>query len=151
MKARIIVIDDRKLIRESVEHVLKNEGHTVVSVESAEQGLAGVEGGDFDIVMTDFQMPGTNGLEIIKKLHDARPRLPVILMTAHHTTDLAIEATRLGAFDYILHPINPPELLELIEKALAASRVPCQGERVESEREVGGIIGKSRVMQNIFK
>ena len=67
-------------------------------------------------------MPGLSGLDLVRELQVAKPRLPIILMTAHGTTETAIEATKRGAFDYLLKPFEMPELLEVVSKALATSR-----------------------------
>ena len=69
-----------------------------------DEGLARAQRDPFDLVITDLRLPGLNGLELVKQLHVSRPRLPIILMTAHGTTETAIEATKSGAFDYLLKP-----------------------------------------------
>src|SRR5882724_10192736 len=104
--ARIAIIEDDLEVAASLRHLLETEGHEVETPASPEAGLVEAGEGKFDVVVTDLQMPGQNGLEVIKKLHAARPQLPVILMTAHHTTEAAIEATKFGAYDYILKPID---------------------------------------------
>jgi DNA-binding NtrC family response regulator len=125
---------------------------------TAQDGLAAAKDGKFDVLVTDLQLPGagpldtTAGLDLIRELHTAKPHLPIILMTAHHTTETAIEATKLGAYDYLLKPFDPAELLELIQKAMANRRL------VSAPVEVGGetaaqdsIVGQSRAMQAVFK
>ena len=91
-------------------------------------------------------------MELVQSLHDARPRLPVILMTAHGTTDTAIEATKLGAYDYLLKPFEMPDLLALVEKAVTHNRVMLEPIDI-SEVSPGhsAIVGKSRAMQEIYK
>src|SRR5260370_40101099 len=70
-----------------------------------------------------MKLPGLNGLDLVRELHAAKPRLPLILMTAYGTTDTAIEATKSGAYDYVLKPFNMPELLDLVRKAADSNRV----------------------------
>jgi DNA-binding NtrC family response regulator len=104
------------------------------------------------LVLTDLKLPGLSGLDLVKSLHTARARLPIILMTSHGTTELAIEATRHGAFDYLLKPFEMPTMLDAIQRALAASRLMFQP--VEIGNVVAGrdaIIGNSRAMQEIYK
>src|SRR5207244_13467956 len=86
------------------------------------EGLRAEAKGDFHVVVTDLKMPGTSGMEVIERLHAAKPLLPVILMTGHHTADTAIQAIKLGAYDYVVKPPVPDELLALIKKAVAAGK-----------------------------
>ena len=106
----------------------------------------------YDALLTDFQMPGQDGLDIVRKLHEEKPHLPVILMTAHHSTDIAIQATRQGAWDYLMKPFPLATMLKLIERAVECSRLAARP--VELEREVAegdSIIGRSPGMQEVYK
>src|SRR5208282_6367303 len=76
----------------------------------------------FNVVLTDLKMPGLNGLDLVRQLHAARPRLPIILITAFGTTQTAIEAMKFGAYDYLLKPFNIPQLLGLVHKAADSNR-----------------------------
>jgi DNA-binding NtrC family response regulator len=101
-------------------------------------------------------MPGLDGLELVAALHQARPNLPIILMTAHGTTETAIEATRRGAFDYILKPFEMEELLAILDKAVEASRrteetVELDGEEEPKANAGARLVGQSRAMQTIYK
>src|SRR5262245_52084733 len=122
--ARILLIDDSPHVRAALRQILEAEGHKVHSAESGEQGIAATLKNEFDVVVTDFNMPpGSNGFEVIKTLHNTNPHLPVILMTIYHATDYVIEATKLGAYDYIIKPFEPKELLIKIEKAVQSRRL----------------------------
>jgi DNA-binding NtrC family response regulator len=107
---------------------------------------------DFDCVLTDLRMPGVSGLELIDTLREELPNLPVVLMTAHGTTETAIEATRRGAFDYILKPFEMEELFPVLSRAAAAGRRGREKVALgaESPREVA-LIGQSRSMQAVYK
>src|SRR5262249_29938413 len=95
---------------------------------------------------------GLGGLELVRELHASKPRLPIILMTAHGTTDTAIEATKSGAYDYLLKPFEMPELIELAEKAVASSRLMTEPvELGEAGSSHDALIGNSRAMQGIYK
>src|SRR5438876_453914 len=97
-------------------------------------------------------MPGVSGMEVIGALRDSKPQLPVILMTGHHTTEAAIEAMKLGAYDYIVKPPDPAEFLELIEKAVTNSRLMSEPvDMGEARFAKDAIIGRSRVMQDVYK
>ena len=148
----ILLVEDDAGAAESLQRVLEDDGHSVVSARTGEKGLAVAGKERCDLVLTDLKLPGLSGLDLVKQLHAARPHLPIILMTAHGTTEVAIEATRHGAFDYLLKPFEMPALLATIQKALAASRLTSPP--IEIGNVVAGgdaIIGNSRAMQEIYK
>ena len=150
--ATILVVEDDPGAAESLRYVLEDEGHTVIAAGTGEEGLSLAGRERCDLVLTDLKLPGLSGLDLVKRLHTARARLPIILMTAHGTTEVAIEATRHGAFDYLLKPFEMPMMLDAIQRALAASRL--MSHPVEIGSVVAGsdaIIGNSRAMQEIYK
>ncbi len=104
------------------------------------------------MVITDLRLPGLDGLELVRQLHAAQPRLPIILVTAFGTTETAIEATKFGAYDYLLKPFDIPELLNLIRKAIESNRLMsepvCFGNPVVTG---AALVGKSAAMQAIYK
>src|SRR3954467_4652618 len=119
---RICLIDDDDSARTALERVLLGEGYEVVSCGDGTRGRGVALEEDFDCVLTDLRMPGVSGLELIDTLRDELPNLPVVLMTAHGTTETAIEATRRGAFDYILKPFEMEELFPVVARAANAGR-----------------------------
>jgi DNA-binding NtrC family response regulator len=136
----------------SLRRVLDGEGHTVQVETRGDAGLARARVEEFDVVLTDMKLPGIGGLDLVRQLHAARPRLPIILMTAYGTTETAIEATKSGAYDYLLKPLELPELIALVGKAITSSRLMTE------PVELGGpsaarsaLIGNSRAMQAIYK
>jgi DNA-binding NtrC family response regulator len=140
--------------------MLEAEGHKVEPARSADEGIASVLKKEFDVVVTDYQMPGSDGLEVVKTLHDTNPHLPVILMTAYHTTERVIEATKLGAYDYVLKPIvDPSDFFIKIEKAVESRRLmtkPVEIRAVDPGTDLitpgkDIIIGKSAVMLDVYK
>jgi DNA-binding NtrC family response regulator len=152
-RGQILIIEDDISVAEALERLLTSEEYGVELVRTAEEGISHVQAGDFDAVITDLQMPGMSGLEVIKRLHPLLPNLPIILMTGHHTTDVAIEAIKEGAYDYILKPIvNPKEFLLLIERAVASRALGSKAAPdVENRSSENEIIGRSQVMQRVFK
>ena len=149
---RLCLIDDDASARGALERVLAGEGYDVVSYPDGDCGLAAALEKDFDCVLTDLRMPGVSGLELIKTLRDELPNLPVVLMTAHGTTETAIEAIRHGAFDYILKPFEMEELFPIIARASAAGRRGREKVALGAEppREVA-LVGQSRAMQAVYK
>src|SRR2546426_1553157 len=121
--AKILLIEDDPGIVMTLRRVLKEEGHEVLVEKRGDSGLAVAREDSFDVVITDMKLPGLNGLELVRELHAAKPRLPIILMTAHGTTETAIQATKSGAYDYLLKPFEMPEFIELVEKALTSRRM----------------------------
>jgi nitrogen regulation protein NR(I) len=152
--AHILIIDDDDQLRTSFQKLLTREGFQVTAAASGEAGLKSFRENIPDLVIVDMQMPGKNGLETFTLINRDHPRLPVIIMTAYGTTDSAIEATKAGAFDYILKPFDIPDMLDLIGKALDASRfmkTQASLENPEPEMVNEAIIGRSPAMQQVYK
>ena len=150
--AKILLVEDDSAIATTLRRVLAEDGHEVAVETTGEAGLTRAKANGFDLVITDLKLPGLNGLELVRELHTARPRLPILMMTAHGTTESAIEATQSGAYDYLLKPFEMPELLKLVEQAVAASRlmsVPVVIGATGPARSA--IVGNSRAMQTIYK
>ena len=118
----ILIVDDEPQIRQSFEKILTGEGHTVRTAANGEAAIAAVQDAVPDLVIMDVRMPGMSGLEAFRAIHEIEPKLPVIIMTAFGTTETAIEATKMGAFEYVLKPFEIPDILALIYQALEAGR-----------------------------
>jgi len=149
---RILLIEDDAAIASALDRVLRAEGYDVQVIIRGDDGLARATEEHFDVVITDLKLPGLNGLELVRQLHSAKPRIPIILMTAHGTTETAIEATKFGAYDYLLKPFEISELIELAHKAAVSSRLMSEPVEVgTSETPHDAIVGQSRSMQLIYK
>ncbi|MBI4327813.1 MAG: sigma-54-dependent Fis family transcriptional regulator [Chloroflexi bacterium] len=149
---RILVIEDDTRSAQSLERLLKSQGYTVTLCHRGDEGFERASGEDFDVVITDFRLPGVGGLDVIRQLHAKKPRLPMVLMTAFGTTETAIEATKHGAFEYVLKPFDVAEMLEVVKRAAASARL--MNERVElgEDKSAGeAIVGHSRAMQAVYK
>lgn len=114
----VLIVDDDSQLRQSFEKLLSEEGYAVRTAPSGEDGLEAVRQKAPDLVVMDVRLPGMNGLETFGAIRGIEPKLPVIIMTAYGTTDTAIKATKMGAFDYILKPFDIPDILRLIKQAL---------------------------------
>ena len=150
--AQILLIEDDAILANIITASLKAAGYDVTLARNGTEGFSLARKHAYDALLTDFQMPGPDGLEIVRKLHEEKPQLPVILMTAHHSTDVAIQATRQGAWDYLSKPFDLAKMLKLIAGAVECSRLAATP--VELEREVAegdSIIGRSPAMQEIYK
>jgi nitrogen regulation protein NR(I) len=149
---KILLIEDDPGIVMTLRRVLTEEGFSVEVEKRGDSGIAAARRDSFDIVITDMKLPGLNGLDLVRELHVARPRLPIILMTAHGTTETAIQATKSGAYDYLLKPFDIPEFIELVEKALKSSRLMSEPVEIGGEGDArDALVGNSRVMQSIYK
>ncbi len=150
----ILVVDDDPQLRQSFEKLLTQEGHTVWVAPNGETALATLKAQIPDLVIMDVRMPGMSGLETFQRLHELDAKLPVIIMTAYGTTETAIEATKLGAFDYVLKPFDIPDILALIEQALEAGRfmrARVEMDAVPDTASADALIGRSRPMQEVYK
>jgi len=150
----ILIIDDDDQLRLSFERLLVQEGYNVLTAPSGEAGLKIAESKRPDLVVLDIRLPGKSGIEVFELLHEMDPKLPVIIMTAYGTTDMAIEAIRKGAFEYIFKPFEIPHMLETIQNALKARRLMYSkvGMGKSPNLEIAeALIGKSRQMQEIYK
>jgi len=150
----ILVIDDDDQLRKSFEKLLTEEGYRVVSAASGEAGIQAVEHQCPDLAILDIRLPGMNGLAVFERLHTMEPKLPVIIMTAFGTTETAIKATKMGAFDYILKPFDIPDMLATIRQALNAGRFmrsPVHLDSLPEKADRDAMIGKSPAMQEVYK
>ncbi len=151
---KILIIDDDDQLRTSFEKLLRMENYRVQSAASGESGLAMIAKESPDLVILDMRLPGMNGFEVFQEIHRKDPKLPVIIMTAYGTTETAIKATKMGAFDYILKPFDIPDMLSYIRQALEAGRfmkspVDMDASSASSSRDA--IIGQSQPMQDVYK
>jgi DNA-binding NtrC family response regulator len=152
MKAKILLIEDDASTAASLQKVLCGEGYEVDVAARGDDGLARAQQGDYNVVVTDLRLPGLSGLELVAQLHTAKPKQPIILMTAHGTTETAIEATKQGACDYLLKPFEADELFDLIASAVNASRLMSEPiDMGEARQDRSAIIGNSRAMQAVYK
>jgi nitrogen regulation protein NR(I) len=149
---KILLIDDDAGIIDTLHRVLTDEGYQVAIERRGDDGLARATQDAFNVVITDLKLPGLNGLELVRQLHAVRPRLPLILITAFGTTQTAIEATKFGAYDYLLKPFEIPHLLDLIRRAVDSNRLMSEPVTLgEPNAARDAIVGQSVAMQAIYK
>src|SRR5438552_512004 len=120
---KILIIDDDEGVCYSLARLLSSEDRRVTAVQTPEQGFEALRGEDPDLVMLDVKIPGADGLELLKQIRTERPRQMVVIMTAHGSTDTAIEAMKRGAFDYIMKPFDTDVLNTVVAKALITARL----------------------------
>ncbi len=157
MKARILVVDDEQSARTGLERLLKQEGYTVELAADGPAALAAAADQSPDMVITDLKMPGMDGLELIAKLRETHPDLPVIVATAFGDVSSAVEAMRAGADDYITKPIDIETLILAMERSLQRRDLRIETENLRRqirERDgegLQGLIGASPAMQKVYR
>jgi len=118
---RILVVDDEEDILGLLSELLQRWGFEADTVTNGREALERFHGRDFDLVLTDLKMPDMDGLELLRRIREENPRVPVLMLTGFPTVDSAVQAIQEGAYDYLIKPINPEELRFRIQKALAQS------------------------------
>lgn len=151
---RILVVDDEVSVLASFGKMLSQQGHAVTTAGRADEALTQIEADAPDLVVMDINLPGMDGLAAFKRIQQTHPHLPVVIMTGYGTTEYAIEATKLGAFDYQLKPFDPAEMLAVIERGLESARLMRR--RVELDAQTpppaaDAIVGRSPGMQEVYK
>ncbi|UCG80204.1 MAG: sigma-54-dependent Fis family transcriptional regulator [Desulfobacterales bacterium] len=150
----ILIVDDDTQLRQSFDKLLTEEGHIVRTAPTGEAAIAVVRESVPDLVVMDVRLPGITGLETFRAIREIEAKLPVIVMTAFGTTETAIEATKLGAFEYVLKPFEIPDILALIDQALEAGRFMrsrVEMDTVPETTSADAIIGRSKAMQEVYK
>ncbi|MEW5743570.1 MAG: sigma-54 dependent transcriptional regulator [Myxococcota bacterium] len=148
--SRILVVDDEANLRKVLAAMLRKDGYEVTVAENGEVALAEFEKNGADVIISDLVMPKVGGMEILAKVKSARPDVPVIIITAHGTVDSAVEAIKLGAFDYITKPFEHAEIRSVVAKAARTQEanlghVPPEGRARQS------LIGASAQMAELSK
>ena len=154
MNANILVIDDDSSLRRVLEYNLQEVGYRVAAAVSGEEGLRLFDEFSPSLVITDMKMPGMDGMQVLKAVKERAPETPVIMITAFGTVDVAVEAMKAGAYDYITKPFNRDELRLIVAKALQFSGLVVENKRLKSDladrSDFRTIIGSSPQMAKVF-
>jgi nitrogen regulation protein NR(I) len=156
---RILIIDDDEGICYSLARLLASDERRVTAVQTPETGLEALRGEDPDLVLLDVRIGAADGLDLLRRIREERPLQLVVMMTAHGTTETAIEAMKRGAYDYLLKPFDSNALMAMVQKALNTARL---NRHVGTELEAAGgkakgppasdrLIGRSLAMQQVYK
>ncbi|MGH0030010.1 MAG: sigma-54-dependent transcriptional regulator [Myxococcota bacterium] len=153
-RARVLVVDDEPSMQEFLEIFFRSEGFHAATAGDLETALLHLEGDEFDVVITDIQMPGGTGLDLLRAVQEVAPEAVVIMMTAFASTETAISAMKEGAYDYITKPFKLDEIRVVVEKALEKKLLASENRRLKSELETKtrprSIIGTSTAMQQVL-
>ncbi len=150
----ILIVDDEKLIRWSLKQELAKEGFGILEAETIQQGIDLLKEHDPDLIILDQKLPDGTGLDMLHQIRTEEGILPVIMVTAYDKSDIAVQAMKLGALDYVTKPVNMEELKIVIEKTLESTRLKRQVAHYlkEQKKQNGfcGMIGSSSVMKVMF-
>ncbi|HEX4388926.1 MAG TPA: nitrogen regulation protein NR(I) [Steroidobacteraceae bacterium] len=146
---RVWLVDDDASIRWVLERALRSEGMAPRAFDAAEGALAALRRESPDVLITDIRMPGASGLELLRLIRDARPALPVIVMTAHSDLGSAVSAYEGGAFEYLPKPFDIDEAVALVRRAAQAGGVP--GDKAEAAGRTPELLGRAPAMQQVFR
>lgn len=151
----ILIVDDEKNYLVVLESLLGPEGYEILTTVDGHNALRLVDEADLDLVITDMKMPGMNGMELLEKCKRIKPELPVIMMTAYGTIEMAVEAMKKHAYDYIKKPFENEQLKLTVRKALENHRLIKENrllnEALSDRFRYGNIIGKSKPMLKIYE
>lgn len=150
----ILIVDDEKNYPKILGEVLKEEGFSPVTSQSALEALEIMKSKHIDLVLTDVMMPGIDGIELLVKIKEIVPDIPVIIMTAHGSVERAVEAMQKGAYTYILKPFDNETLVAHIQKAISIHEIVKENsflrEAITTQYNFCNIIGKSQPMQELY-
>jgi DNA-binding NtrC family response regulator len=151
---RILIVDDEEGLRRLLSRVLSRAGYDATAVGSGTEALRQVASQRYNLVVTDIKMPEMDGLQLLGELKEFDPSLPIIVMTAYGTIENAVQALRLGAYDYIAKPFENDEIKLTVAKALERERLLAENrylhEELEGRYDFSGIIGGSPAMEQVY-
>jgi len=153
--ARILVVDDELIVRESLQGWLEEEGHEIQTAETAEEALSLIGRQEYDIAFLDIKMPGIDGIELLNRMKDKYADIEVVMMTAYASVDSAVEAMKLGAYDYLTKPFEPDYVSMLVHKIITKRNLEQENvklkERLESALKHVHILRESPGIDNVLK
>ncbi|CAG0938052.1 Regulatory protein AtoC [Candidatus Brocadiaceae bacterium] len=155
MGSKVLIVDDEKLMRISLESQLKKEGYNVKSVDNAIDGLKMVMAEEYDAVVTDLRLSGMGGMELLREIKKYNPEIIVVIMTAYGTLESAVSAIKEGAYDYIAKPFSTDELIIKLQRALHYKNTAAEVNRlrgeIQAEFEFCNIVGNSEAMKKVLE
>jgi len=151
---QILIIDDDDAIRDSMRQVLKKEGYQIRDSKDGQEGLALFQKESFHLVFLDLKLPGVNGLHVLRQMKYASPETPIVIITGFGTIESAVDAMKIGAFDYMSKPFTPEGLRLSVRKALDGRKMTLENLYLRSElkakSEFDMVVGTSRAMQKVL-
>jgi two-component system response regulator HydG len=154
-KANLLVVDDELIVRDSLDKWFREEGYEVTVAENAHDALSKMAAQRFDLALVDIKMPGTDGVELQRRMHEIAPEMLVIIMTGYASVETAVAALKNGAYDYVSKPFDPDDIAHTVHNALAHMRAEQENARlretVASTARPQEIVGQSLAMVRVFE
>ncbi|MCH7704444.1 MAG: sigma-54-dependent Fis family transcriptional regulator [Planctomycetes bacterium] len=155
MTVRVLIIEDEELIRWALRQKFEAKGYCVTGAEDGAQAIKALDSGVYDLIMLDYKLPDTTGIELLRKIRETDSDVVVIMMTAYSSIETAVEAIKLGAYDYIAKPFDMGETLRTVEKALETTRLRREvrelRRHIHHEYGIDRIIGQHECMLEMFE
>ena len=153
-QGKLLIVDDEFSVRDSLGKWFHEEGYEVGTAESANDALTRMAETRWDAALLDIKMPGTDGIELQRRMHEIDPELTVIMMTGYASVETAVAALKNGAYDYVTKPLDPDDIAHVVKKALSHRRTAQENVRLrETVAEVAkpeDIVGQSSAMNRVF-
>jgi two-component system response regulator HydG len=153
-KGKILIVDDEFTVRDSLQRWFREEGFQVGTAESAKDALLRLAEQPWDLALIDIKMPGTDGIELQKRIHEINGDMPVIIMTGYASVDSAVAALKNGAYDYVTKPLDPDDISHLVANALSHRRAREENVRLKGALEAvvhpAELIGQSPAMRKVI-
>jgi len=153
-KGTILIAEDEPAVREGLAEFLRDEGYEVTAAGDGSAALSALDGGEFDIVLTDIRMPGADGLAVLSHAREVAPQTLVVLMTGHATVETAIEAIRHGAQDYLLKPVVLEDVLHKIDHLIEHRQMLWENQflrsQVDRQWDFDSLVGRSAAMRQVM-
>lgn len=147
----ILIVDDEASVRNSLQMILQYEGHKVQFAENGEQALKSISEVDYEAVLLDIKMPGLDGIETLQKIRERNTDLPVIMISGHGTIETAVEATKLGAFDFLSKPLDRDKILVTVRNAIKQSVLSAEYKKLKESMEGKyTILGESNAIKELL-
>ena len=154
-KANLLVVDDELIVRDSLDKWFREEGYDVTVAESAQDALTKMAAKRFDLALVDIKMPGTDGVELQRRMHEIDAEMLVIIMTGYASVETAVAALKNGAYDYVSKPFDPDDIAHSVHNALSHKRAEQENvrlrETVASVVRPQEIVGQSAAMVRVFE
>ncbi|MEJ5284722.1 MAG: sigma-54-dependent transcriptional regulator [Brevinematia bacterium] len=150
MKGKILIVDDEINIRNTISDILKDEGYDIVTAESGEEAEKKFFYEDVDVIILDVMLPGKSGIEVLKSIHSEFPIIPIIIISGHGDIRMAVEAMKIGAFDFIEKPLSVERILTTVKNALKIKELQVENLNLKTKISEIKFIGKSRIVNEIL-
>src|SRR5712675_2659179 len=151
----LLVVDDERSIREACREVAQSLGFMAYAADSAEHAYRLLDTQTFDAVLLDLRLPGTSGLEALRRIKELRPEAIVVVVTGYGTVQSAVQAMKNGAYDYVTKPFSVDELKMLLERVASHLKLKSENrmlrEKVKSKQGFGGIVGRAPEMEKLYR